>query len=58
MTKVEFNIYPYINKKTYLTLEYEQKMSGGFKFPKYKINYTILCLEKVKDFQLDLPVLT
>ena len=40
MTKVEFNIHPYINKKTYLTLEYDLKMSGGFKFPKYKINYT------------------
>ena len=38
MTKVEFNIYPYINKKTYLTLEYDIEMKGGFKIPKYKLN--------------------
>ena len=36
MTKVNLNIHKYINKKTYLTLDYYNKMLGGFQMPKLK----------------------
>jgi len=38
ITKVDLKIYRYINKKTYLTLEYGLNMTGGFKLLKYKLN--------------------
>ena len=40
MTKVELNVFPYINKKIYLTLEYNNIVKGGANKSMYKLSFT------------------